>query len=102
MGTDQKSLPHPWPSVVKILPGNARLRTIVSQRAQRQEPKEKCFFVISVFHVVIKFFKSFAFRWLRWNDAGYKNNAIILHWAADGFQLEICLSFRHDLWKPAE
>ena len=41
MGTDQKSLPirvHLCPSVVRILPGNARLWTIVSQR---EEPNKR-------------------------------------------------------------
>jgi len=37
-------------------------------------PKEEFPFVISVFFVVKKIHKSFTFRRLRRNDAGYKNN----------------------------
>jgi hypothetical protein len=37
-------------------------------------PKNEFFFVIFVIFVVKNLLKFFAFRRLRWNDAGYKNN----------------------------
>ena len=41
-------------------------------------PKNEFFFVIFVIFVVKNLLKFFAFRRLRWNDAGYKNNLKII------------------------
>jgi hypothetical protein len=51
------------------------IETAVPKALAEREGQMKDFFhVISVFFVVFTFHKPFAFRRLRWNVAGYKNN----------------------------
>ena len=64
---------HRWIHFATKSTWSTKTSAVAKALADRVGQMKDFFHVISVF-VVFKFPKSFAFRRLRWNDAGYKNN----------------------------
>ncbi len=65
---------HRWNHFTIKSTWSTKTSSVAKALADREGQMKDLFYVISVLFVVFKFHKSFAFKRLRWNVAGYKNN----------------------------